>query len=107
METFNEKKEKVAHNQFSIFAVGYGNFGGKRSSESAVPTLNPPKRSPDASVQQKTSEDQVSDNLFFFFFFSLLIYSVLPCNKLTLIAQGSIPRFLIMRLAHSFFLSGV
>ena len=60
METFNEKKEKVAHNQFSIFAVGYGNFGGKRSSESAVPTLNPPKRSPDASVQQKTSEDQVT-----------------------------------------------
>ena len=42
---------------------------------------------------------------FFFFFFRLLIYSVLPCNNKTLVAQGSIPRFLIMQLAHSFFLS--
>ena len=60
VETFNEKKEKVAFNQFSIFAVGYGNFGGKRSSDSIIPTVNPPKRSPDATVSEKTSVDQVS-----------------------------------------------
>ena len=60
METFNEQKEKVAFNQFSTFVVGAGKFGGKRSSDSIIPTVDPPKRSPDATVSQKTSVDQVS-----------------------------------------------
>lgn len=59
METFNEKKEKVAFNQFSIFVVGAGNFGGKRTSDSIRAPVDPPKRNPDASVSQKTGIDQV------------------------------------------------
>ena len=59
METFNEKKEKIAFNQSSIFVVGAGNFGGKRSSDSIIPTADPPKRNPDATMSEKTSVDQV------------------------------------------------
>ena len=59
METFDEKKEKVAYNQFSTFVVGAGKFGGKRSSDSIIPTVDPPKRNPDTTMSQKTSVDQV------------------------------------------------
>ena len=62
VETFNEKKEKVAFNQFSIFVVGAGNFGGKRASDSIIAPVDPPKRSPDASMSEKTSVDQVGRN---------------------------------------------
>lgn len=60
METFDEKNEKVAFNQFSTFVVGAGKFGGKRNSDEAKPTANPPKRPPDASISEKTGIDQVN-----------------------------------------------
>lgn len=59
METFDEKNEKLAFNQFSTFVVGAGKFGGKRNSDEARPTANPPKRPPDASISEKTGIDQV------------------------------------------------
>ena len=59
METFDENNEKVAFNQFSIFVVGMGKFGGKKSSPAAKAPVNPPKRQPDASIAQKTTVDQV------------------------------------------------
>lgn len=63
METFDEKNEKVAFNQFSTFVVGAGKFGGKRNSDEAKPTVNPPNRSPDASISEKTNVDQVESLL--------------------------------------------
>ena len=59
METFDEKYEKLAFNQFTTFVVGAGKFGGKRNSDEARPTANPPKRPPDASISEKTGIDQV------------------------------------------------
>lgn len=43
----------------SIFVVGAGGFGGRRDSPHVIPTIEPPKRKPDASDTQKTSIDQV------------------------------------------------
>ncbi|XP_076102717.1 peroxisomal multifunctional enzyme type 2-like [Mytilus galloprovincialis] len=60
VEIFNEKKEKIAYNQFSTFIVGAGKFGGKRSSDKARNTANPPSRAPDASMSEKTSIDQAA-----------------------------------------------
>ena len=59
METFDEKNEKLAFNQFTTFVVGAGKFGGKRNSDEARPTANPPKRPPDASISEKTGINQV------------------------------------------------
>lgn len=59
VETFDEKNEKVAFNQFTTFVVGAGNFGGPNSSSEAIPLVDAPSRAPDAVVQEKTSVDQV------------------------------------------------
>ncbi|XP_032801144.1 peroxisomal multifunctional enzyme type 2 [Petromyzon marinus] len=58
--TYNENKEPICFNQFSVFVVGAGGFGGKRSSDKVKPTVAIPKRSPDASVTDKTSLDQAA-----------------------------------------------
>nr|XP_022331335.1 peroxisomal multifunctional enzyme type 2-like [Crassostrea virginica] len=60
VETFDEKNEKLAFNQFTTFVVGAGKFGGKRNSDEARPTANPPKRPPDASISEKTGIDQAA-----------------------------------------------
>uniref|UniRef100_A0A3P9BPD6 Hydroxysteroid (17-beta) dehydrogenase 4 n=1 Tax=Maylandia zebra TaxID=106582 RepID=A0A3P9BPD6_9CICH len=52
--------ELVCYNQFSVFVVGAGGFGGKRSSEKAKPPVPPPKRSPDAVVIDSTTRDQAA-----------------------------------------------
>lgn len=80
--------ELVCYNQFSVFVVGAGGFGGRRTSDKAkvcVPHLTrrkmsgicsfaslllafnflqaplpPPKRAPDAVVTDCTTKDQVS-----------------------------------------------
>uniref|UniRef100_W5KZV0 Peroxisomal multifunctional enzyme type 2 n=1 Tax=Astyanax mexicanus TaxID=7994 RepID=W5KZV0_ASTMX len=54
------KQELVCYNQFSVFIVGSGGFGGKRSSDKAVPTVPPPNRAPDAVMVDKTSRDQAA-----------------------------------------------
>ncbi|CAH1795822.1 unnamed protein product, partial [Owenia fusiformis] len=60
IETYDEKGELVAYNQMAAFVVGSGGFGGKKSSSKAKPTVNPPKRSPDATMSEKTSIDQAA-----------------------------------------------
>ncbi|CAG5924326.1 peroxisomal multifunctional enzyme type 2 [Menidia menidia] len=52
--------ELVCYNQFSVFVVGAGGFGGKRSSEKAKVPLPPPKRAPDAVVIDSTTRDQAA-----------------------------------------------
>lgn len=60
METYDTTNgEKIATGQLSVFIIGAGGFQGKRTSTNLVPTIEPPKRKPDASVTQKTSYDQV------------------------------------------------
>lgn len=52
--------ELISYNQFSVFVVGAGGFGGKRSSEKAKAPLPPPQRAPDAVVIDSTTRDQAA-----------------------------------------------
>uniref|UniRef100_M4APF7 Hydroxysteroid (17-beta) dehydrogenase 4 n=1 Tax=Xiphophorus maculatus TaxID=8083 RepID=M4APF7_XIPMA len=52
--------ELVCYNQFSVFVVGAGRFGGKRSSDKAKAPLPAPKRAPDAVVIESTTRDQAA-----------------------------------------------
>lgn len=45
--------------------VSGGGFGGKRDSNVMVPLLDEPKRSPDSTVEEKTSLNQVMNNIFY------------------------------------------
>ncbi|XP_061480659.1 peroxisomal multifunctional enzyme type 2 isoform X2 [Rhineura floridana] len=53
-------KDLLCYNQFSVFVVGAGGFGGKRSSEKAKITVNPPNRPPDATITDVTTVDQAA-----------------------------------------------
>ncbi|NWH63168.1 DHB4 enzyme, partial [Geococcyx californianus] len=53
-------QDLVCYNQFGLFFVGAGGFGGKRTSEKAKVTVNPPKRPPDAVVSDVTTVDQAA-----------------------------------------------
>ncbi|NXJ10324.1 DHB4 enzyme, partial [Odontophorus gujanensis] len=53
-------KDLVCYNQFSLFFVGAGGFGGKRTSGKAKVTVNPPKRPPDAVLSDITTSDQAA-----------------------------------------------
>ncbi|KAM6301629.1 LOW QUALITY PROTEIN: peroxisomal multifunctional enzyme type 2 [Podargus strigoides] len=53
-------KDLVCYNQFSLFFVGAGGFGGKRTSEKAKVTVNPPRRPPDAVISDVTTADQAA-----------------------------------------------
>ncbi|NXI27041.1 DHB4 enzyme, partial [Sterrhoptilus dennistouni] len=53
-------KDLVCYNQFSLFFVGAGKFGGKRTSEKAKLTAVPPKRPPDAVISDVTTADQAA-----------------------------------------------
>uniref|UniRef100_A0A8C6NUD5 Hydroxysteroid (17-beta) dehydrogenase 4 n=1 Tax=Nothobranchius furzeri TaxID=105023 RepID=A0A8C6NUD5_NOTFU len=59
VKTYNGE-ELVCFNQFSVFVVGAGGFGGKRSSEQAKAPAPPPKRAPDAVVIESTTRDQAA-----------------------------------------------
>ncbi|XP_059193596.1 peroxisomal multifunctional enzyme type 2 [Centropristis striata] len=52
--------ELICYNQFSVFVVGAGGFGGKRTSNKAVAPLPPPKRAPDAVMIDSTTRDQAA-----------------------------------------------
>ncbi|XP_076587439.1 peroxisomal multifunctional enzyme type 2 [Chaetodon auriga] len=52
--------ELVCFNQFTVFVVGAGGFGGRRTSEKAKAPLPPPKRAPDAVVVDATTRDQAA-----------------------------------------------
>ena len=53
--TKDDKEEAVCFNQFSFYIGGGGGFGGKRHSDHAKSLVATPSRSPDASIQEKTS----------------------------------------------------
>ena len=53
--SYDDSGEAVCFNQFSIYIGGAGGFGGKKRSEHAKPLVAIPTRSPDASIQEKTS----------------------------------------------------
>ncbi|XP_051019059.1 peroxisomal multifunctional enzyme type 2 [Acomys russatus] len=53
-------KELICYNQFSIFAVGSGGFGGKRTSEKLKAALPVPKRPADAVLRDPTSLNQAA-----------------------------------------------
>ncbi|XP_069818770.1 peroxisomal multifunctional enzyme type 2 [Dendropsophus ebraccatus] len=53
-------KELICYNQFSVFVVGAGGFGGKRSSSKTKATANPPNRPPDVVASDVTSVDQAA-----------------------------------------------
>ncbi|XP_030423714.1 peroxisomal multifunctional enzyme type 2 isoform X1 [Gopherus evgoodei] len=53
-------KDLLCYNQFSLFIVGGGGFGGKRTSEKAKVTVNPPNRTPDAVLSDVTTADQAA-----------------------------------------------
>ncbi|XP_049907689.1 peroxisomal multifunctional enzyme type 2 [Epinephelus moara] len=59
VNTFNGN-ELICYNQFSVFTVGAGGFGGKRTSEKAKAAVPPPKRAPDAVVIDSTTRDQAA-----------------------------------------------
>ncbi|KAM7415977.1 hypothetical protein PAMA_018174 [Pampus argenteus] len=59
VNTYN-RDELICYNQFSVFVVGAGGFGGKRTSEKAKAPLPPPKRAPDAVVIDYTTRDQAA-----------------------------------------------
>ncbi|XP_053726935.1 peroxisomal multifunctional enzyme type 2 isoform X1 [Synchiropus splendidus] len=52
--------ELICYNQWTVFVVGAGGFGGKRTSDKAKPPLPPPKRAPDAVVIDSTTRDQAA-----------------------------------------------
>ncbi|XP_059360366.1 peroxisomal multifunctional enzyme type 2 isoform X1 [Carassius carassius] len=59
VHTYSER-ELVCYNQFSLFIVGAGGFGGKRTSQKAVATAPRPDRAPDAVIVEQTSRDQAA-----------------------------------------------
>ncbi|XP_060700640.1 peroxisomal multifunctional enzyme type 2 [Hemiscyllium ocellatum] len=59
VNTYNGK-DLVCYNQFSIFVVGAGGFGGKRRSDKVKVTMNPPNRPPDVVMSDVTSINQAA-----------------------------------------------
>ncbi|XP_061116821.1 peroxisomal multifunctional enzyme type 2 [Conger conger] len=59
VNTYNGE-ELLCFNQFTVFIVGYGGFGGKRTSDKAKSTVAPPSRAPDVIMTDKTTRDQAA-----------------------------------------------
>ncbi|XP_054550482.1 peroxisomal multifunctional enzyme type 2 isoform X2 [Talpa occidentalis] len=53
-------KELICYNQFSLFLVGSGSFGGKRTSDKAKVAVATPNRAPDAVRTDTTSHNQAA-----------------------------------------------
>ncbi|KAL1449165.1 hypothetical protein WDU94_000386 [Cyamophila willieti] len=52
--------QHISTGQSCVFVVGGGGFGGRRQSSVSIPCLDPPSRSPDASLSSLTSPDQAA-----------------------------------------------
>ncbi|KAJ8285261.1 hypothetical protein GJAV_G00024770 [Gymnothorax javanicus] len=53
-------EELACFNQFSLFIVGAGGFGGQRTSDKAKGTAAPPNRAPDVVMTDETTRDQAA-----------------------------------------------
>ncbi|XP_054445885.1 peroxisomal multifunctional enzyme type 2 [Pteronotus mesoamericanus] len=53
-------EELICYNQFSLFVVGSGGFGGKRTSEKVKESVAIPNRRPDAVLRDTTSLNQAA-----------------------------------------------
>jgi len=60
VDVMDEKRQKIAYIQANIFLRGSGGFGGPRKSSAEKPTMEVPKRNPDATHTQKTSTEQAA-----------------------------------------------
>ncbi|XP_060596091.1 peroxisomal multifunctional enzyme type 2-like isoform X2 [Ruditapes philippinarum] len=60
VDTYDEKKEKIAFNQSAIMVIGAGGFQGNKTSPALKALVKPPKRAPDASMAEKTCVDQAA-----------------------------------------------
>lgn len=60
METFNDKGEKVARNQFVALFLGTSGVGRKGRSTLQVPSIRPPDRKPDFVSEEKTNTNQAA-----------------------------------------------
>ncbi|KAM4819485.1 peroxisomal multifunctional enzyme type 2 [Thomomys bottae] len=54
------EKELICYNQFTVFVVGSGGFGGKQTSKKAKPPVAIPSRPPDAVLTDTTSLNQAA-----------------------------------------------
>ncbi|XP_045140991.1 peroxisomal multifunctional enzyme type 2 [Echinops telfairi] len=54
------EKELICYNQFSVFIVGSGGFGGKRTSDKVKMAVATPNRPPDAVLTDSTSLNQAA-----------------------------------------------
>ncbi|XP_038078298.1 peroxisomal multifunctional enzyme type 2-like [Patiria miniata] len=59
-KVYDENKELVCSSQASIFLVGAGGYGGKKTSNKVKATVKPPTRAPDASIKETTTKDQAA-----------------------------------------------
>jgi hypothetical protein len=57
---FDETEKLIALNQFVIFSVGSGGFGGKKVSENQRKSLPAPERKADQICRETTSLDQAA-----------------------------------------------
>ena len=62
VDSYDSEGKHIFYNQFSLFIVGAGKFGGQRSSENQKikSVVSPPSRPADAIVTEKTSIDQAA-----------------------------------------------
>ncbi|CAF2703141.1 unnamed protein product [Rotaria sp. Silwood2] len=60
VEMYNEKEKLIALNQFVIFSVGSGGFGGKKTSENQRKSLPAPQRKSDQICRETTNIDQAA-----------------------------------------------
>ncbi|KAI1283199.1 Peroxisomal multifunctional enzyme type 2 [Halotydeus destructor] len=62
VDTFDDTGKKICYNQFALFLIGSGNFGGPKMSDKAQvrPIVEPPKRPADVTVLEQTSADQAA-----------------------------------------------
>ncbi|CAF1012491.1 unnamed protein product [Rotaria sordida] len=60
VEIFNENEKLIALNQFVIFSVGSGGFGGKKTSENQRKYLPAPQRKSDQICRETTNIDQAA-----------------------------------------------
>lgn len=60
VSTYNENGDLICKGQMSTFVVNGGGFGGKSKSSVAISTAEPPSRTPNCIVKEKTSPNQVT-----------------------------------------------